>query len=318
MTSSAFNSRPWQRWRRRLATLALLLLLLALLAWYERPDGRLRVWFLATEGDAVLIQMPSGAFVLLDGGADPVELPLLLGRRLPFWRRSLDVVVLTALDVQRLPGQVAALQRYRADRVLVPPMPPLTAAQRDIQGAAQAWERLIRQDATPVQRAQPGDRLVYGAAVLTVLDAPASEHASERGGLVMRLDYGTTRVLFGGALASAAAGNQLAAAAPQPVTLLAYPWAHGLPTVSTWQPQAIVFTTAQPAVVQTQQTFYQRARVGGLEMERLYHPGIHGTIQLVSDGQAACVWTERCPGYARLRPVCELHNAVCEDVLGGE
>jgi competence protein ComEC len=60
------------------------------------PDGRLHVTFLDVgQGDAVLIVTPSGRQVLVDGGPDPMGAVRALGDRLPFWDRSLDVVVLT-------------------------------------------------------------------------------------------------------------------------------------------------------------------------------------------------------------------------------
>src|SRR5207237_7278804 len=79
------------------------------------------VVFLETKGDAALIQTPAGGYVLIDGGADPTALATGLGRRMPFWRRTLDVVVLTSRDSMHLPGQIAALARYRAGLALAPP-----------------------------------------------------------------------------------------------------------------------------------------------------------------------------------------------------
>src|SRR5215211_1961837 len=97
--------------RRIVAQIAIVALALVFLAWRSWPDGKLRVIFLETKGDAALIQAPNGSFVLIDGGADPAALAAALGRNMPFWHRTLAAVVLTSTENRYLPGQVAALER---------------------------------------------------------------------------------------------------------------------------------------------------------------------------------------------------------------
>jgi len=264
---------------RPLLLLGVLVLLLAGLAWWQRPDGRLHVFFLDTPGDAALIFTPSGDAVLLDGGADPVALALHLGERLPFWQRNLEAVVLTQGGAQRLPGQVAALERYRAGLALAPAALPDTAPVRE-------WRRLLEQQQTPLRHAQPGDRLALGGAVLTVL---AADSAAEEG-LVLRLDYGPTSVLFGGA--SGSTSTTALHAQARPVTVLAYPWQRepDAPLLAALQPRAVVFTDAYEQQPPAQLTFFERARDISL-----YHPDLDGTIELVSDGQTACIRREHEP-----------------------
>src|SRR5262245_4385633 len=123
--------------RRKLILQVLIIVAaLALLAWRARPDGRLHVIFLETKGDAVLIETPDGRYVLLDGGGDPAALAAALGRRLPFWRRTLDLAILTLPDGKRLPGQIAALARYRVAMTIAPPVAKRGALVRE-------WLRLL-------------------------------------------------------------------------------------------------------------------------------------------------------------------------------
>ncbi len=80
---------------------------------FMQPDGRLHVVFLdAGRGDAVLVITPAGRKVLVDGGADPRSLSTALGKHLPFWDQSLDMVLLTSPDDARLAGLIPVLERY--------------------------------------------------------------------------------------------------------------------------------------------------------------------------------------------------------------
>ncbi len=87
----------------------------------QLPDGRLHVSFLDVgQGDAILITTPGGAHILVDGGADPDRLCGYLGRALPVWDRSLDLVVLTHHDLDHMGGLLGLRPRYSVDLLLRP------------------------------------------------------------------------------------------------------------------------------------------------------------------------------------------------------
>lgn len=277
-------------------------LVLAMLAWYDQPErGRLRVVFLDTPGDAVLIHTPGGGTALIDGGEEPSTLALALGDHLPFWRRSLDAVVLTRYDETRMPGQVAALTRYRARVVLAPAtltteqgehLRLATLAQQPGQPIASSppttallveWLHLLREQQATVRLAQVGDRLALDGAVLTML-ATGEERDS---GLVLQIDYGSARVMIVGTCAAATDAEVLAAA--QPATLLAYPWVCALdvPLVESVQPQALIFTDGESSTRPALLTYAERARFA----PRLYHEDLDGEVELVCTPQRC--WIER-------------------------
>src|SRR5512143_1318239 len=93
------------------------------------PDGKTHVEFLDGAGPATLVRTPRGARILIDGGANPSALLSALGERMPFWDRSLDLLVLTHADDEHLAGLVAALERYPVRQVIqvAPPQKPSAA-----------------------------------------------------------------------------------------------------------------------------------------------------------------------------------------------
>jgi competence protein ComEC len=83
------------------------------------PDAKLRVSFLDVgQGDAILINTPAGQQILIDGGPNPDTVCQQLGKKLPFWDKSLDMVVLTHSDDDHLVGLMGVLQDYKVGQVL--------------------------------------------------------------------------------------------------------------------------------------------------------------------------------------------------------
>jgi competence protein ComEC len=98
----------------------LVLAVLASTAAATMPDDKLRVSFLNVgQGEAILIQKGSQQ-VLVDGGPRPQALALELGERMPFWDRTIELVVLSHPHADHLTGLVDTLQKYRVERVLYP------------------------------------------------------------------------------------------------------------------------------------------------------------------------------------------------------
>jgi beta-lactamase superfamily II metal-dependent hydrolase len=257
---------------------AALLIVLLGLAWRAQPDNRLHVSFLQTDGDAVLVQTPDGKYMLIDGG-DPIGITAALGRALPFWRRSLDAVVLTAPDPAYTAGQVAVLARYQAKIVLAPPL----AAQNN---PLPEWRSALDEQAVPIHSMRAGEQTNIGGVTLRVL---ASGDGKKRGA-VLRLDYGSTSVVFCQSSAeedeaSLARNNQLHAA-----TLVAFPWQRDphTPLIEALQPQAMVLTDGHHAMPPYEATMAER-RVGNA---RLYHKDVQGTIEWISDGTRSWVSTD--------------------------
>jgi glyoxylase-like metal-dependent hydrolase (beta-lactamase superfamily II) len=259
--------------------LLVMIVILLGVAWAQRPDGHLHVYFLETPGDAILVQAPSGRFVLIDGGGDPALLATLMGRIMPFWRRDLAAVVLTSADGAHLPGQAAALARYRPDVALAPP----GLATR---GTAGEWRRLVGLLQAQTRALRPGTRLDLGggAGLRALAVAPG-----DQGGAVLLIEYGTTRAIIhgGGSLGDAAADK----AAGKPLAALAYPWQRELDTalLADLRPKAIIFTSAYEAATPALLSYAERRDLS----PSLYHEQNDGTVELISDGKRAWVETER-------------------------
>jgi competence protein ComEC len=164
-------------------------------AYLTPPRGVLRVAVLDVgQGDAILVTSPSGRQVLVDGGPDPAATLRALGRHVPFWDKTLDIVVLTHPDADHVGGLAGVVGRYR---------PGLVLERRSADTVvAQQWERAASNSKARRVVAEAGQRISLGdGAALEVLwpsaswaDAPAV--ADNNAGVVLRVTYGQAAVLL--------------------------------------------------------------------------------------------------------------------------
>ena len=110
-------------WLRRVLLLAGGSGLALVLVAASRPDGRAHLTvFDVGQGDAVLLQGPSGGRILVDAGPDPERLVSQLDALVPAWDRRLDLLVLTHPHEDHVAGAALLLRRYRVGRIVQPGM----------------------------------------------------------------------------------------------------------------------------------------------------------------------------------------------------
>ncbi len=148
------------------------------------------------QGDAVLVETGSGHRMLIDGGPSPSRVLGHLGRWVPAWDPSLDLVVLTHPQRDHLTGLVAVIDRYSVALALETEETSDSMEYRE-------WERLLAERGVQRARVGAGTRVRLGPAEVVVLHPRTPP---ERGSgwepndasLVLRLAAHGTRVLLTG------------------------------------------------------------------------------------------------------------------------
>jgi competence protein ComEC len=136
------------------------LAILTVLTWraaLAAPDGRLHLTVLDVgQGDGVLIQSPTGRYLVIDGGSRTTTLSDALGRRLPVGSRGLDYLVVAAPFPEQIGGVPGILARF-------PPEAVLWAGPVQASRAARMLGESVSDAGIPVLTAEPGQRLDLGA-----------------------------------------------------------------------------------------------------------------------------------------------------------
>jgi competence protein ComEC len=269
---------------------------LAALTWLALrglPDNRLHVYFLDVgQGDAILIRAPDGREILVDGGPSPTALLSEMGDLLPFWDRSLDLVVLTHADGDHLTGLIPLLDRYRVMKVLD------TARSAGAPDAAVWREQLVRVGISPAY-ARRGMSMPVGQVVLTVLNPgprpmEGTPSDSNNNSIVLRLDYGQTSMLLAADAENEAEADMLAAGLPLRADVLKVGH-HG----SNRSSSASFLKAVAPklAVIQVgagNSFGHPHPEVlDRLAMQEVLRTDLRGRIEIVSDGKQMWVKTKR-------------------------
>ena len=157
-------------------------------------SGVLTVAFLDVgQGDAIYVEAPNGNQLLIDGGPGRQTLRV-LGSVMPFWDRSLDLVLATHPDQDHVGGLPTVLERMRVDSVI-------TTENTSGTGAYGAFEKAII-DKRPLRiLARRGERIILDrGVVLEILfpDRSARGWETNTGSIVARLTYGNESFLFTG------------------------------------------------------------------------------------------------------------------------
>lgn len=92
--------------------------LLFVLHFEQKPKNILTVSFLNVgQGDAIFIEAPNKTQLLIDGGSDATVLRE-LGEVMPFYDRSIDMVIATHPDKDHIGGLVDVVQNFSVDQVI--------------------------------------------------------------------------------------------------------------------------------------------------------------------------------------------------------
>lgn len=132
----------------------LIALNIAALAGYQqtKPDWLLHVDFLDVgQGDAIFVQTHLGNQILIDGGPSDRVLAE-LGSVMPFYDRSLDLVILTHPDADHVSGLVDVLRRYQVEKVM------LTGVSKDTEAYRQ-FAAVVESEHAELFPAQTGQRV---------------------------------------------------------------------------------------------------------------------------------------------------------------
>lgn len=120
------------------------------------------VFFDVGQGDSAFIETPDKFQVLIDGGPDLTVLDK-LGKEMPFYDRTINLIVLTHTDYDHLFGLLEVLKRYEIKNILWTGIADSTDNYKE-------WLRLIKEEGANIIIAEAGQKIVLQKEPLIYLD----------------------------------------------------------------------------------------------------------------------------------------------------
>ena len=165
--------------------------------WYAvSAEGRgiLTVAFLDVgQGDSIFIESPTGKQILLDGGPDGSVLSG-IGALLPFYDRSIDMLIVSNPDKDHFAGFIDVLKNYQVGNIMEPGTIPNTEIYK-------IFKEFIREEGATSVLARRGMNIdLGGGAYLQILfpDRDVSGLSTNDGSIIAKLVYGGTSFLLPG------------------------------------------------------------------------------------------------------------------------
>lgn len=205
--------------RFRLSILIFLVVLTTFSVYFflkeEREDILLVTFLNIGQGDAIFIETAGGNQVLIDGGPDKSVLRE-LGSVMPFYDRSIDVVIATHPDADHVGGLNDVLERYEVDLFMEPGVVVDTSVYSELKSKIKDSEGSKNEIA--VIEARRGMVVELGNGVFLEILYPigdVSNWESNDASIVAKLVYGETEFLLTGDAAFKTEGALLYLSPPE-------------------------------------------------------------------------------------------------------
>lgn len=176
-----------------------LVLITAILVWTAAltiPDNKLHVSILNVgQGDAILVQTPDHHRILIDGGPSPQAIKLELSRKLPFWDRTIDLIIVTQPQADHVTGLVEILRNYNVKHVITSRITYNSLVYNQMLNVIQS-KRIEYSNAHAGQEINCGDGITMEVLHPPVSPLQKTDDDVNNNGLVLRLSHNAVSFLF--------------------------------------------------------------------------------------------------------------------------
>ncbi|UCH50395.1 MAG: MBL fold metallo-hydrolase, partial [Chloroflexota bacterium] len=268
------------------------LLIATVLIWVtiiNMPDDKLHVSILDVgQGDAILIQTPNRQDIIIDGGPSPQAIGLELGKKLPFWDRTIDMVILTQPQADHVTGLIEVLKKYNVSQVIEPGISYDSITY-------QHWLNLVNDKEIGHETGHAGQEINLGSEIeIEVLHPPSpllqdTSDDIDNNGMVLRLSWNKVSFLFTADIGQEAEWHLIAQRANLQATILKVAH-HG--SLTSTSPEFLASVNPEIAAISvgannrfglphSQVLTILSEQLGN---DRVYITPTHGTIEFITDG----------------------------------
>ena len=151
------------------------------------------IFFDVNQGDAIFIETPSKNQILIDGGPSRQRIIEKLNQEMPFWDKTIDLIVLTHTDKDHINGLIQVLKEYEVKNIVWTNI-----------GENQEWNDLIQKQEANVYELRKGSKILFSNVFFETLYPDKGDNFPESNdsSLVLKMDYLENSFLFTGDITS--------------------------------------------------------------------------------------------------------------------
>ena len=169
------------------------------------------------QGDSIFIKTPEGHQIIIDGGPNSILLQK-LAERMPFWDKTIDLVILTHPEKDHMTGLLDVLQNYKVDYFLWTGVIKNSAENKKLAALLEEAQKPKRNflasldgksKSTKILIAKAGEKIMAGEVLIDILFPHENLNNQEPKNtndtsVVSQLIFGNNEFLFTGDISSSA------------------------------------------------------------------------------------------------------------------
>ncbi|MDD5569404.1 MAG: MBL fold metallo-hydrolase [Candidatus Pacebacteria bacterium] len=170
----------------------------------RQPKPLTADFFNIGQGDFSFIETPEGNQIVVDAGPDYNKAAEKLSAIMPFWDRTIDLVIITHPEEDHFAGVFGILKSYKIGKIAWTGVAKETEKFKELEGLINEQKEKY---GTAIFEIKAGDRILAGSAQIDVLfpffvNKEAVGDTSNDSSLVLRLDFQKNSMLFTGDISS--------------------------------------------------------------------------------------------------------------------
>lgn len=161
---------------------------------FSSPDLRV-IFFDVGQGDSIFIETPNKHQILIDGGPSSSDIANKLSSFMPFWDKTIDLIILTHLESDHVSGLFEVLDNYIVENIL-------WSGEYKESEKSKIWKEMIEKENANIYISNSLDQIILNDVYLKIIKVNGEITNTNDSSVITKLSYRDNSFLFTGDISS--------------------------------------------------------------------------------------------------------------------
>ena len=161
---------------------------------FSSPDLRV-IFFDVGQGDSIFIETPNKHQILIDGGPSSSNVANKLSSFMPFWDKTIDLIILTHLESDHVSGLFEVLDNYIVENIL-------WSGEYKESEKSKIWKEMIEKENANIYISNSLDQIILNDVYLKIIKVNGEITNTNDSSVITKLSYRDNSFLFTGDISS--------------------------------------------------------------------------------------------------------------------